>query len=126
MNRNEIDEIFGSEATDENLIIMGRTWTIEDMQDYVETTGYEGDAAELLDWLRKFASRNTAMHNGITYSIVDQAQLTNRVYQGSENEEEFTATVIAPDGSEHLAFWQFDAIESEPENYDWSNITFLR
>ena len=55
MNRNEIDEIFGSEATDENLIIMGRTWTIEDMQDYVETTGYEGDAAELLDWLRKFA-----------------------------------------------------------------------
>mgnify|MGYP001768989950 CR=1 FL=1 len=57
MNRNEIDEIFGSEATDENLIIMGRTWTIEDMQDYVETTGYEGDAAELLAWLRKFASQ---------------------------------------------------------------------
>jgi hypothetical protein len=31
MTRDEIDRLFGSEATDQNLIFMGEHWTAEDV-----------------------------------------------------------------------------------------------
>lgn len=57
MKRTDIDNLFGAEATDENLIHMGEYWTLEDVQSYLDNTGYSGDAAEILAWLQKFANQ---------------------------------------------------------------------
>jgi hypothetical protein len=54
MTRNDINKLFGAEATDENLLLMKDTWTMRDILDYLDQTGYEVNPTDVYNFLQNF------------------------------------------------------------------------
>lgn len=75
------------------------------------------------------------VHRGAHYALLDQANLTNRMFPGwwgaaqagDEYTSEWSAPAIGEDGEEYVVRWQFDAVRGqEPEDdscWPWDRIS---
>lgn len=74
---------------------------------------------------------------GSTYSLTDQAELTNRVFPGwvgdVETGESYTsewaANATGPDGESYQVVWQFEQVkgkEQEPDMLNWNDVFSVR
>ena len=72
-------------------------------------------------------------HDGTEYTLIKQAELSNRVFvgwwgdveEGEEYTSEWSATAVDAEGNEFEVYWQFDAVKGdEPEdggNWPWDD-----
>ena len=79
----------------------------------------------------------TLEHNGKTYMMTGQSELTNRVFpnwwgdaaEGETYISEWFAPAVDVDGNEYQVIWQFDQVrgdEQEPDSLNWDDVYKVR
>ena len=83
---------------------------------------------------KQFAAQNgTVEFAGKTYALIDQAELTNRLFcggwhdanDGQEYIAEYSAAAMGEDGYEYVVTWRFDVIkgcEPDSSDFNWNNV----